>query len=228
MKKIALFAVILMLFATSFSVAQDDFKAINKAGTKALLFHFDGLGWLGAEAFNGGIGFKYMTSNNFAIRGGLLFVMLDRTIPWNVGIPPVTGTDGSQSVFGFGVEAAGLYYISLGERLFPYVGLGANFATFSTEEKNAVPTGTDQTVQKNFTLLGYNAGSVFGVAFLAGFDFFLWEELSLGAEYQIGLEVTSYADQTITVGPLTVTNKVGSLMSVGIRSTVILTLGLHF
>lgn len=224
MKKFAVIAVVLTLFATSFTVAQD-FKAVNKAGSKALLFKLEGLGFLGAENFNGGIGFKLMTSNNFAIRGGLSFLMYNETLPYTGG---GTGTDGSASIFGIGTEVAALYYISQGERLFPYIGLGAGFGTFSTEQKDPYLPPADQPIWKNYDVDGYVGSTQFGVALLAGFEFFLWEELSIGAEYQLGLRIQSLADRTYTLGAVSTTTKLGSSTLVSIQSTVQFTLGLHF
>lgn len=225
MKKIALFAVVLMLFATSLSVAQDEFKAVNKAGSKVLLFEFNGLGNFAAFDFKGGLGFGFMLSNNFGLRGILDFVSASQDIPYTGA---GTGTDGSNSVFGLGLGIDALYYISLGERLFPYLGAGASFGFYSTEQTNAVATGVNQTTWKNYTTLGYNGGSMITFEALLGFDFYVWEELSFGAEYGVGLNILSPADLETTTGGVTVTTEQGATTTIDIASHVWIYLGLHF
>jgi opacity protein-like surface antigen len=198
-------------------------------GSKAILFSFNGLAILGAGAFNGGIGGKYYLMENLAARGGLQFLTVSRSIPAN---PPVgiTGTDGSQSAFQLGLNAAVEYHLSK-SRVSPYVGGGFLFLTTTTNNKTAVQGALASVETQNAangeTIDGvpYYAGLNFGLMALGGIEFFITNEISLGAEYQLGYNLNSRYNQKIVNGLET---KVGNTNTIGIKATGLLTLAVYF
>lgn len=228
--RLSLFA-LLSLFVLSSAVAQTEAPTLT-TGSRALLFSFGGLANLNANAFDGGVGGKYYISNDWALRGGIQFATANRTIPANPG-PGQVGTDGSQSAWRFGISAALEYHLTK-NRVSPYVGGGMGFSLTRTESKNTVIGTGAQTTRKNSaggeTIEGatYVAGSAIGVYGLAGVEFFLVNEVSLAAEYRLGLTITSRADEEVTSGNTTVTTKVGGSTIFGVATGGALTLSVYF
>jgi len=213
--------------------AADEFTAANGAGSKALLFTFGGLANMAAGSFNGGIGGRYYINDPMAIRGGLQFVSANQSSPAN---PPsgVTGTDGSVSATRFGL-LGGLEYHFIKNRVSPYAGGLLSFSTTSTQSKTAVTGTTTQTTVKNRlsgeTVGGasYTSGLGFGISGILGAEFFIVKEVSLGAEYQLGWSLVSQYNQETTPAPATGgTVKSGTLNTVGVASTGLLTLSFYF
>src|SRR5262245_862682 len=106
------------------------------AGSKALLFTFNGLSVLAAGNFDGGGGFKYYIKDGLAIRGALIFANAHATIASNP-VAPATGTDGGQSGTTAGFSAAVERHLA-NKRVSPYIGGGGSFTITNTELKNAV------------------------------------------------------------------------------------------
>jgi hypothetical protein len=211
------------------SAANAEVSPTIGTGSKALLFSFSGLSFLNANAFNGGIGGKYFLMENLALRGGLQFMSVSKSIPAN---PPVgvTGTDGSQSAFQLGINAAAEYHLSKA-RVSPYVGGGLLFSTTSTNNKTPV-TGAAASVEtknarngENIDGTTYLGGLSFGVSGLGGVEFFITNEISLAAEYQLGYTLLSRYSEKVVNGLET---KVGSKNTIGITSTGALTLAVYF
>jgi hypothetical protein len=198
--------------------ASDDVSPSLGIGSKAILFSFSGLSFLGAGAFNGGIGGKYFLWESMAIRGSLQFLTASKSTPGAT-------TDGSTSATQFGLGGAVEYHF-LKTRVSPYVGGGISFSTTATTDKSNT---SPQVTVKNRTageIIGsttYLAGTGFGINGLGGIEFFITKELSLAAEYQLGYSLLSRADE---VG--TTTTKNGSLSTFGITATGLLTLACYF
>jgi len=230
MKK--LLPVLVLLLTSSLALGQGVNPNLN-AGSTALLFTFDGFSTLRAGSFEGGVGAKYYLSPKMAVRGALLFANASEDIPVN---PPAgqTGQDGEQSATQFGVSAALELHLS-SKRASPYIGGGIGFSTTSTETKSPViGASTNQVTVENddvgevvngVTYLGGNTLSLFA---LAGVEFFLFNEVSLGAEYRLGIDKLSRADQKITSGNQTQTTKVGGGSNLGITNSGLLTLSVYF
>ena len=222
MKRFLLVAVGIVLVVGLVS-AQDINPALH-TGAKSLNFTFGGLGAfaLGSSGlanipnFAPGLGASYFLNSDAAIRIGFQVAVPSGTIPAN---PPSgkPGTDAKASAFSLGVGADYLMYMGSG-RVRPFMGGGLYFATNSTDEKNgtgtADGTGFIQTETKNdvngVTLNGvtYLGGTAFGIQGVLGAEFFIYNELSISAEYDINLfNVMSQSDQTVTTGTKSVTTK---------------------
>ena len=233
MKKLVVVLAALVLMA-AVAQAQDVVPNVS-GGSKALLFSFNGLAYLGAGNFEGGLGAKYFLSSDLAVRAGLSFGTASQTIP----ATPLTGeqgVDGSRSATMFGVAAAVEFHPGKG-RVSPYVGAGAQFSATSTEYKSAEegnPPPAQTTVKNRSTgetinSTTYNGRSDFSVYGIAGVEFFLYKELSIAAEYRLGFTTGGLKDQEVSIPPNpAVTTKSGGITAFGIESSGVLTLAVYF
>jgi opacity protein-like surface antigen len=216
---ISVFMVI--IFSFSLLMAQEN-EGYYEAGAKGLTLQFNGFS---PTSFNGGIGGKYFLSADLALRGGLLFSNARQTLPFQ----GTDGVDGEQKANEFGIFVAFEKHLNT-RRVSPYVGAGLEYINTSTESKTAVQNADNQQTVKNSLIgeLGYQGGSTFAFAILFGFEFFVVNDLSLGAEYQLGYMKTSRKDQETTVGNVTVTQKQGSYRAFGVTSSGMLALTFYF
>jgi len=204
------------------------------AGTKALLFEFDGLNFIRANNFQGGAGLKYFLSEMTAIRGSLQLAKANRDILTNP-VAPNTGVNGSQDATTIGASVALERHLRTA-RLSPYYGGGVAFSTTSTESKNALvgnPPGAQTTIKnngagENIGGVGYQGGSNIGVFGLMGFEFFVTKDVSFSAEYRLGFTNTSQKDQEVAIGTTTTTTKTGSIQLLGIASSGVFTMAVYF
>jgi hypothetical protein len=217
------------IIPASTSFAASDFTPGNVAGSKALLFSFSGLSVLGGGAFNGGIGGKYYLTEPLALRAGLQFLTASQSLPANpaVGQP---GTDGSRSATQIGINAAIEYHLAKA-RVSPFVGGGILFSSTSTDYKSPV-AGTGATVETQNARAGevidgttYTGGLSLGFAGLGGIEFFITQELSLSAEYQLGFAMKNRYAEKVVNGLET---KVGGTNTFGITASGLLTLAVYF
>jgi len=224
MKKVL--AVVLAVVMMCGVVMAQDAPAGNQAGAKSMNFTFGGLGTfgLGATGINGGLGVSYFLSSDAAVRLGLQIGMNSATIPANPATGQ-TGKDGESSSTAIGIGGDYLMYMG-GGRVKPYMGAGVGLSLNSNSSKSVVNTTAGvQTETKN----GPGAGMTFGVAGIAGAEFYLYNEMSLSAEYRLNLfSMTSNSDTETTVGNTTVTTKNGSSTSLLGFSAAGATLHIYF
>jgi len=227
-----LLSVVAVLLANSLALGQGVNPNFN-AGSKAMLFTFDGFSTLRAGSFDGGIGAKYYFGRNTALRAALQFANASEDIPANPA-PGQQATDGEESGTQFGVSGALEFHLG-SKRASPYFGGGLSFSTTSTESRNAIigPSTNQTTVEndrngENVNGRGFLGGTTLGVFALAGVEFFLFNEVSLAAEYRLGINKISRADEKVSQGNQTVTTKLGSGSDVGISNSGLLTLAVYF
>jgi hypothetical protein len=232
MKKLFVVATILSLGA-SCSLSQDVVPNI-RSGSTAVLFSFGGLSFLSAGTFDGGVGARYYLSQGMSVRVGIQFTSASETISANPAANQ-SGADGSNSATVMGVGGAVEWHMGRG-RVMPYLGLGAAFSTASTDSKpvrvGAPPLTQPETKNASggLTVNGttYFGGTSIRAFALVGVEFFLYRELSLAAEYQLGYMKTSRKDQEFINGTTTTTTKVGSASNLGITNSGALTLSVYF
>ena len=185
-KLIALVVGILML--CSFAFAQD-MPAGNKQGAKSLDFTFNGLGTFGLN--NVGVSLTYFLSSDAAVRLGLNAqnVSTSQDPPSTV----VGGQKAETSQLTVAVGADYLMYMSgASSRVRPYMGAGVGFGMTSGSEKN---TTADEIK---------TGGIVLGVAGILGAEFYLYNEISLSAEYSLNLvTLVLPSDREVTNGGVT-------------------------
>jgi hypothetical protein len=183
-RKIAVFALGLgfILAAASTTRAQEEkdvIPPITRQGSAAMIFELGGLGTfnLGGPSIgpfvSSAVGMKYFISDGMA-----LFVLAGlNTSSGSANVPDSISAKQSSTTFGIaaGVQAhfRPLYSTS------PYVGGQVSFSSTSTDNGD-----TGSFVHKT-------SSSQFGVAALAGFDWFFTHGLCLGGEMSLGFTSTS-------------------------------------
>lgn len=223
MKKTLIILLVVMSFAANI-YAQDAVKPATSAGTAGLLFTFSGLDNLGAGDFEGGFGGKYFFTRNLALRGILNFTTASQTQP--SGVPGVDDTEASATVIGVG---AALEYHFGYKRVSPYIGGGLQFITTSTEETGEGYTMTNDLGGQSVNGNTYRAGTMLEAFGLVGVEFFLFDELSLSAEYRLGFGSFSQSDEEFERdGFDKVTTDGGSGSQFALHSQGFLTLAIYF
>lgn len=204
MKKVL--AVVLAVVMMCGVVLAQDAPAGNMAGAKSMNFTFGGLGTfgLGATGINGGLGVSYFLSSDAAVRLGLQVGITSSTTPTSLSSG---GKDGEASSTSLGIGGDYLMYMG-GARVKPYMGAGVSFTMNSNSSKPVVNVANAaQSEIKNAA----GAGTTLGLKGIAGAEFYLYNEISLSAEYQLNLfSMQSASDMEVTTGNTTVTTKGGS------------------
>lgn len=223
MKKTLVILLVVFSFAANI-YAQDAVKPAPAAGTAGLLFTFSGLSNLGAGNFEGGFGGKYFFTKNLAVRGILNFTSASQTDP--SGMDGVADDEYTATVIGVG---AALEYHFGYKRVSPYLGGGVGFRTASTEFSEEGRTIKNNSNGLNVNGTTFSAGTALEVFGLMGVEFFLFDELSLAAEYRLGFESFSAADQEVEQeGFDTITTEGGSGSNFSLQSQGFLTLAIYF
>lgn len=218
-----------LLVSVSVSMAQD-MTAPNAAGTKAILFSFSGLSDLGAGDYNGGIGAKYFLTAPIAIRAGLQLSSASQEIKTTLASG---GKDGSNSAMSIGFILGAEYHIAF-NRVSPYIGGVANFSMASTKEVLPVnvANGPEVTRENVNPQLGISPENSFTIAGLGGVEFFITKDLSLSAEYQLGIGLPMGYKTKVTTKTGTTTTDVSTdvtgTMRFGISNNGALTLAVYF
>jgi opacity protein-like surface antigen len=208
MKKIL--AAVLVMTVTSLANAGDGVTPAAKAGAVSLNFTFGGLGAFdlagsGPATFSApaGVSLSFLVSGADALRLGLQVQDQYTTTPYS---GTGNGTDGSYSAFSIGFNGDYLRYIGTVSRVRPYLGAGL-LTTFSTNETKspAAPSQTQQETQDT-----QPAGVTFGARGILGAEFFVFDELSVSAEYQLNFySLTLYSDTKRVSGNVTTATKNG-------------------
>jgi opacity protein-like surface antigen len=215
MKK--LMVLIVAALAALSTLPAQEFKPVVKAGSKSLNFTFAGLGGfgIGPAGINGGISGSYFASHDAALRIGLQVVSTSSTQPWNdlSGNGTNPGSDGSTSTLGLGLGFDYLsYFSSMTPRVKPYVGAGVFVKLTSSDTKPAIANSAGNGSITEIKNGGASDGLAFGLAGMAGAEFFIYPEISLSAEYQLNFfSLTSRSDQVVSLkGNPSRTTKQGS------------------
>jgi len=130
----------------------------TKEGSFGWLFTLGGLSNLGAGNYNDGVGAKYYIKDDLALRGGINFST--QSIPGSVENPQSYGINAGIT-YNWASEGAVVGYFG------GMVGYGAS--------KPFVGTG-GETVDATTTV---------SIGALSGFEWFPWNQISLGGEYQL-------------------------------------------
>ena len=129
MKKI-LIVTIGILLLTNLSFGQNKYTPHVK-GDNAMLFEFSGLGFLFADSYKGGFGYKKFINDKTAIRGAFSIHNTSETFK---GYLPegYSSEDGYDKEFGIGFEAAAEIHRNKG-KVDPYYGAGGGFSMTRTK-----------------------------------------------------------------------------------------------
>jgi opacity protein-like surface antigen len=216
-----IFAFALFLFGSASEIcASDSLRAKIKEGEMAMLFQFSGFGNLSAggigavetpvDASNGttvqitGVGFKYFTKEKLALRGSVTISRF-QTSQAAIGSAVPESNDAQTAL---GVEAGFEYHLH-DKRFSPYAGA---LAGYSQGSYSSTVSGNTSSATRS----GY------GVAAIAGGEFFLFEQVSLAAEYRLVYQTRS---STLTTNDQTSDGP--RQTSIGVFSQGFLTLTLY-
>lgn len=222
MKKILTVLAVIAIF-TNFAFAGGD--ALTSAGDKALLFQFNGLANLGTGSFMSSpntsvgildipqfnaIGVKYYFSDGFAGRAALLLGYNSETEKAGTG----GFTDRKESSMGLGLEFGIQSNIIKSGSFVGFIGATAGFAMVSgTLEPSTVSPPPTGVVTK------YDASAtMFGLGGIAGFEYFIYDRISLAAEYQFGLVLGGGTYELTRQAQPTTTFDLPSMMSLGFNT----------
>ena len=229
MKKILILMLSIVLLSTM-CFGQNKYIP-HKKGDGAMLFEFSGLGFLWADNYRGGFGYKRFLIDKTAVRGALSLSNYKETISWGPEFYPTgyVGEDGYDKEFSIGLEVAGEIHRNKG-KVDPYYGGGLGFSIVRTKylEDDAAPQGTAlaQTEIKNN--LDGNAATTFSVFGLLGVEYAINAVVSLAAEYHLGFTSFSEPDMTVKPPSGTETSYSGGKSSYfGINSVGVLTLAIY-
>ncbi len=190
-------AVVLAVVMMCGVVLAQDAPAGNQAGAKSLNFTFGGLGAFGLAGTGpmGGLGLTYFLSSDAAVRLGLQVGTTSTTTP-----SATTGnSDAEQSTFDLALGADYLMYMG-GARVKPYMGAGVGVALGSSSNKPSNPSPVPNGATVEVTNFRPTDGFSLSLAGIAGAEFYLYNEISLSAEYRLGLlQMVSGADSETTI-----------------------------
>ena len=188
MRKIIL---ITLIFLCSIVLSQEESKTSIAGGAKALVFEFDGLAYLSADSYEGGIGAKMFFNNRLALRLVLNFDRFSEEEPAN----PSAGFNGAKGTYvetSFGLGAGLEYHLRSKARVSPYIGGGFGFARISAEDKPDARWFAGSDAYRTITT--YKGGYNFDLMGLIGAEVFILKEVSLSAEYLLNIRFYNEGD----------------------------------
>jgi opacity protein-like surface antigen len=206
MKKILLLAFCASMFASTTTSAQN---LKQSGGEKNLQVLFAPLG--GSPISINGITYrKFNATGNRAWRVNLFIGLNNETeviSQEDTGMHVGTGTttkpqmDKKTSEMTFSIKPGYEWHMAGTERLSPYCGVELLFSltTAKTEEDTAVSNQSGTTAGTDWKLLtlettGDGANTTIGLNLVAGVDYYIAKNLSLGAELGFGFSMTSHPD----------------------------------
>ncbi len=126
-----------------------------------------------------GLGYKYFLGDMFALRFVPGLVMYTKTQKGGTGY-----SDAENKATGFDIHAGIEVHMKAKYSVSPYIGGLVGFTSLSTSKKPSVPTS--QTANEST-----GSASVLSVGALCGFEWFVDDGISLGAEYNLGFSTSS-------------------------------------
>ncbi len=174
---VAFFVMGLITISTTY--ANGDTTVRYKEGSTAMLFTLNGLGNLGADNYQGGIGANHYISNDIALRVGLGFGLNSSTVSQNDG----TGEEVSKS---------STIPVSPGIRF--NLAHNRNIVMYTGGMVNLGLTNGSSTVDGSET--SSSSSTEIGAGVFAGAEFFPWENVALGLEYLLGFSTSSGSTTT--------------------------------
>lgn len=217
MKKLFIVLISICCFVNLVSAGEPTPK--TKAGDKAMLFTLSGLTNLSSGNYDGGIGIKYYMKDEMAIRGGVGFGYENSTLKGVSG-----AKDLSRDSVHVSFSPAVIFDLATGNTITAFVGGTTMFTWGHSSYDNPTIIFENQviTVDK----LSYNSAS-FGLGVLAGFDWFPWENISVGCEYSLLLTMTSSSVEA-KLATINYDIDFPNTTGLGLNSNGSLTLGVYF
>lgn len=185
------------IFLCSLVFGQEESKTSIAGGAKALLFEFNGLSTISAGSYEGGIGGKMFFNNKLGLRAILNFDHFSDKIPAN----PLAGqqsVNGENSGTTFGLGAALEYHLRSRARVSPYIGGGLIYSRTSSEQKQDVAYNPFPANDVSQRISKQSGAYSFDMTGIVGAELFILREVSLSAEYMLGLSFYNDGDTKTT------------------------------
>jgi opacity protein-like surface antigen len=198
-----------LVVLTNLTFAQDAPKV--KAGSMSFNFTLNGLATFGLNGTGpgAGLGGSYFLEGNSAARAGVQIGFSSTNIPYT-GTGAGADGDSTNSTIGFSIDYLRFFTSSSSTRVRPFVGAGLTILSHSNYYKTSVASGThaEETTNGNgYTKFGFNG--------ILGVEFFLYNEMSVSAEYDLNLfNYQKRKDTEYSSGTTTTTTKNGSTTNV--------------
>lgn len=206
MKKILLSLVVITMVVFSASAHEHDKNYAPSEGDISLEVNFTPLGPSPIQVDF--IQARYFLNSNMAVRLGLLFNYAsfeDQVQTAGAGTGGSLLTENFSSTGSeFGLFAGFEYHFGGTGRLSPYAGLELGIVSESYEHDYSNSDGDRASVSGSDApppTLGNIAQSMFGFSLFAGFDYYIYDGLFLGAEMGLGLSSISFDDVVFSETP---------------------------
>jgi hypothetical protein len=182
MKKIMIFAISILAVAPWIFPQQ---AAVPNHGNTALMFSIAGLGDFGIGGVPLGIAVPTARVASIPLSGlGLKFYLSDKVAVRGLLMAGYVGTnENKDTTLTVGIAPALEYHFVRTPKVGVYIGGALAMGYYQHKIPSSNDYGDNYPEQKT-------TGTVFGLAFLLGAEFFPLENFSLGLEYQIGVSVT--------------------------------------
>jgi opacity protein-like surface antigen len=203
MKRILFCVVALSFFVHGVQAAEIN----TTAGSKALLFGFNGLANLGLNAYNGGFGARYYISDGMAVRPGVTLGYSSATTKGGTGFSDLVSSNSN-----LGLNVVVEKHLQGPKSISPYVGGGLGFSLNSNTTEFSLPVVPDV----GDLLKQTTSGTDFRLFLVVGFEWGLTESLTLGGEYSAGLGFGSSSRESERQSEPTVKDNEISNMSLGL------------
>lgn len=179
-------ACIALLALAAAAAAGSDFDTDHSFGDKELLFRVYGVDDIGVGTFDGGLGFRWFLSENFALRPGFSY-----STDENKRLPDSDGNGGRDiSEDRWAVDLVLERHLEPRGRWESYWGLGFSIGSYQAETRYLYADPNDGVT------LGYETdGDSYAFLGVFGLQWTLTEMIRFGAEYQLQYQMTD-TDQT--------------------------------
>jgi len=168
---------------------------------KGLLFKFDGLANLGLNSFSGGVGFKYKIGEEAWLRH-IITLSSSRYNPHQQ-----VGTNNEYFNLNLGLSTDYIIDLYKRDNLKPYYGAGFSLSTGLTDNYSKNPSGEYSNVSNYYSA---------GIVGLVGIEYFIKDNISLSAEYQLGAGFSYTENKTeMTSKPTNIKTKTFSIPTRG-------------
>lgn len=201
MKKVLL-VLSLMVFVVTLASPAVAAPIETKAGTKAVVFQFSGLSNLGLGTYNGGIGMRYYLNDGMALRPGL-------QLGFSSTKDKVTDPETKTTNYNVGANITLEKHLPGAKSISPYVGAQVGVRMGQDKDTQGDNEITDKT-------MGVGLGGVLG------FEWGFTESVTLGGEYNLGLNFgTRKVEHKLNNSTTTTTDESGMSLGIGTASVFI-------
>lgn len=184
MKKLIIILFVLIFASSGLLLSDDDIYFRAKKGDQALMFGLKGLSDLSAENYGTGFGYQYYFANHFAYRFSLGFLYSEEFTEK----PEGGESDYTITYSEYSLTQGIRYNFAMSGNILAYFGGEVLFA-FSKENEIGKQWESVEVITRYTT---------YGGGLFIGAEWFAWKNVSLSAEYLLGISYSSGSTETIS------------------------------